>query len=682
MTNKKKKKRLLYGTEKQEFPPLTMDYGGYISPDQEAMYNTEEGAKQIVKPMGVGEQIGWTALDLLTEPVGQFTGKNLSAWLNPNAKFKGAKAGEGTAFNKLATQYVNPIGHGVASQIPGFGMISQGINSVKTGVQTATADTPEEQQQVAQQSALYAGGAGMGSAAFGAMGNMGNKSAPASDNSSGMASGIMGAAGSFGGTKMMKMGGKLLYQNGGNLGLNELEGPTHDEGGMTISPTTEVEGGETVMESENYVFSDTIKVPDSNKTFAQASKSIKNKYKLRPNDKLSEEAMHSELDVLMQEQEDIKSRMFDKQMEKTQKLLYGGDIMFDRNMQPVEMKSGGTIHINPKNKGKFNATKARTGKTTEELTHSKNPLTRKRAIFAQNSSRWNKKALGGGIDPVITPGNENQYPVDYMQPDPSLDVNVGAYNPYSWATGSSPYVQFGTDENQDITGNVDYMQPDVNLDVNMQPVKQKKQPFDASKLRIPNSAIAGVGAALKATQKQPLLLTPNMKMNYINTRPAEVLAEQQGEQSLAAGINALKSNPQTQGNFISNVGNLATNVNLGVGKNVAGIKYQGDVANTELANQEAQMRQAVARENNTLKTQHATANLLKMDKMIDDLSRIGQSQNLDNVKKQREDQILEMMATGIAKFDSKTGQLLVKLTKPDGTVTWTPYGEASADLGI
>ena len=49
------------------------------------------------------------------------------------------------------------------------------------------------------------------------------------------------------------------------------------------------------------------------------------------------------------------------------------------------------ININPKNKGKFNATKKRTGKSTEELTHSKNPLTRKRAIFAQNAKRWKHK---------------------------------------------------------------------------------------------------------------------------------------------------------------------------------------------------------------------------------------------------------------------------------------------------
>lgn len=48
-----------------------------------------------------------------------------------------------------------------------------------------------------------------------------------------------------------------------------------------------------------------------------------------------------------------------------------------------------SINIDPKNKGKFNATKKRSGKSTEELTHSSNPLTRKRAIFAKNAKKWN-----------------------------------------------------------------------------------------------------------------------------------------------------------------------------------------------------------------------------------------------------------------------------------------------------
>lgn len=49
------------------------------------------------------------------------------------------------------------------------------------------------------------------------------------------------------------------------------------------------------------------------------------------------------------------------------------------------------IKIKEKNKGKFTKTKRETGKSTEELTHSKNPITRKRAIFAQNAKKWNDK---------------------------------------------------------------------------------------------------------------------------------------------------------------------------------------------------------------------------------------------------------------------------------------------------
>ena len=49
-----------------------------------------------------------------------------------------------------------------------------------------------------------------------------------------------------------------------------------------------------------------------------------------------------------------------------------------------------TISINPRNRGKFTETMRRTGKTAEELSHSENPLTRKRAIFALNARKWNK----------------------------------------------------------------------------------------------------------------------------------------------------------------------------------------------------------------------------------------------------------------------------------------------------
>lgn len=90
--------------------------------------------------------------------------------------------------------------------------------------------------------------------------------------------------------------------------------------------------------------------------------------------------------------------------------IYNSDIdrvINDTQYEPNEYSKGGSIHIKPENRGKFNATKRRTGKTTEELTHSKNPLTRKRAIFAQNAKKWHHHPDGGHLDWSIP---QREYP--------------------------------------------------------------------------------------------------------------------------------------------------------------------------------------------------------------------------------------------------------------------------------
>lgn len=58
-------------------------------------------------------------------------------------------------------------------------------------------------------------------------------------------------------------------------------------------------------------------------------------------------------------------------------------------------KSG--IHIKPANVGKFTAYKKRTGKTTEEALHSKDPHVRQMANFARNAKKW-KHEDGGYVD--------------------------------------------------------------------------------------------------------------------------------------------------------------------------------------------------------------------------------------------------------------------------------------------
>lgn len=62
--------------------------------------------------------------------------------------------------------------------------------------------------------------------------------------------------------------------------------------------------------------------------------------------------------------------------------------LYDTTGITPRYRNGGGIHIKPENRGKFTETMRRTGKSAEELKHSSNPLTRKRATFAINARKW------------------------------------------------------------------------------------------------------------------------------------------------------------------------------------------------------------------------------------------------------------------------------------------------------
>lgn len=191
-----------------------------------------------------------------------------------------------------------------------------------------------------------------------------------------------------------------MYTIGGSLdqdkNITEYNGLPHDFGGLPLTDDIEVEDNETrgVGNTEDYIFSDSLQPdPKKKKTFADISKDIEKKYKGYENDKIAMQSKDKDLSELMFEQESLKQNKFEE------------DFTALVNNYPEQiMKMGGGIHIKPENRGKFNATKKRTGKSTEELTHSKNPLTRKRAIFAQNAKKWHHEfggvlelASGGGL---------------------------------------------------------------------------------------------------------------------------------------------------------------------------------------------------------------------------------------------------------------------------------------------
>ncbi len=71
--------------------------------------------------------------------------------------------------------------------------------------------------------------------------------------------------------------------------------------------------------------------------------------------------------------------------------------------QPMPGMAHGGIHIKPSHKGRFTAYKERTGKTTEEALHSKDPHVRQMANFARNAAKWHHEfggpamQMGGGV---------------------------------------------------------------------------------------------------------------------------------------------------------------------------------------------------------------------------------------------------------------------------------------------
>ena len=132
-----------------------------------------------------------------------------------------------------------------------------------------------------------------------------------------------GNIGSNGQQEMEQMGAAMKHAQGGLMHINE--GGTHEQnalGGVPIGPNALVEQGETI--NNDFVFSDRLKPKGSKRTYAQLSKSVDTKYKLRPDDKLSKEAKQMDLDRLAMQQETQKDEMSTKYMQKA--MACGGKI--------------------------------------------------------------------------------------------------------------------------------------------------------------------------------------------------------------------------------------------------------------------------------------------------------------------------------------------------------------------
>lgn len=561
-------------------------------------------------------------------------------------------------------------------------------------------------------------------------------------------SGLTGLIPSGGGMeKLSAIGAQISFKQGGLMHINE--GGTHEQnamGGVPIGPNALVEEGETI--NNDFVFSDRLTPMGSKKTYAQLSKRIDSKYKLRPHDPLSKEAKQMELDNLAFEQESQKEMMSYGGV-----MAYGGkaftgpvtQTVLNYNQEPSSMSNfmepesvyenpvnsqilakGGKIYIKPENRGKFTASANRAGMGVQEFArhvlankedYSSTQV--KRANFARNASKW-KHAMGGNMyddgGPMLAPINSpyritdinSQYSSDVPPIGPFLQNNQ--FSPFNFSGPNvdetyfdqdnlTPYTNAPLDYSAPITYNSPlgkqelksldipaYMQVDKSLGKvgtgNMYiPRKQVANEIN-NNLSEPNlmgkmqgtgldksnaatqnpygkvgnvgylSNLAGnlVKAGMVATSKPPIY-NPSLRLNRLNSTPAERLAALEGRREIQGAKDLIRRNATSSGQYLTNASLLGASSADQMARNIANIRQGYDTQNVGIGNQEAQLNQQITAANNLAKEQFRDNRLNQYNKILDSVIGANQQRFAKDVQANNyQNNILDLLETTDYKY--------------------------------
>lgn len=399
------------------------------------------------------------------------------------------------------------------------------------------------------------------------------------------------------------------FAMGGNL--TELNAPTHEEGGFTMGGH-ELEGTETIDTNNQYVFSDRLKVPGKKYNFSKASKIIKNKYKLRENDKMSDEAMQQELDDLMNTQEVLKQGM----MEKAYMKAYGGNMY----------ANGGPY-------------------TTPELYP-----TDAMGLFDPNTGQITR-IPDQGID--FTTFNRPQEPLLDFTPSqggyvPSTSQIVPELN-QTWApdrggvnfiNNTNKPVMIPRNTNNNIPNITNTFAPvgtpnDINESDNVnRDYNNKLSPYGYIA-----SALTTTGKVLaNQLQSKPTQL-PNIYLERLSKDPA-IQARIAAQNRLAVMNKALGQQADTSGQAVANIGmfntEAANNLAQTIGQQEAGI----NAANVQLSNQEKQINLGQFEKNALMNEQFKDNRLNNTMTNMDSYNHLAQTMNTDSIKNRQQNQMI------------------------------------------
>jgi hypothetical protein len=545
-----------------------------------------------------------------------------------------------------------------------------------------------------------------------------------------------GNIGSNGEQEIANMAAKMNYAQGGLMHINE--GGTHEQnalGGVPIGPNALVEQGETI--NNDFVFSDRLKPKGSKKTYAQLSKSVDTKYRLRPDDKLSKEAKQMDLDRLAMQQEAQKDEMSTKYMQKAMacggKIKgFGGQIMgpisqsmnvtngqntllamgglMSNFMEPTpqyynpadldnQYAHGGSIHIKPENRGKFTASANRAGMGVQEFAshvlankedYSSTQV--KRANFARNFG--GKKAMGGNMYDVGGPLEDFTYDNPQTAAYPSY-----MFNPNTDISPQEDFIEFPLEPTPAMAELPEGLSNTPTLDMsNYTPYENKyanqMQGKTTPTAQNPYGEVGNTGyltnlagnlvkAGMVATSKPPIY-NPSVKFGRMNANPAERLAMQEGRREIQGTKDIIRNNATSSGQYLTNASLMGSSAANKLAGTIGGIRQQYDVQNVGIGNQEAQLNQQITAANNLAKETFRDNRLNQYNKILDSVIGANQQRFATDIHANNyQNQAISMLKTKDFHVGRKDKNGMFEVLDINGNIVGTldNYGVAKDLLG-
>jgi hypothetical protein len=478
--------------------------------------------------------------------------------------------------------------------------------------------------------------------------------------------------GATGEQTMAKLAQGFQFKQGGLMHINE--GGTHEQnalGGVPIGPNALVEQGETI--NNDFVFSDRLKPKGSKKTYAQLSKSVDTKYRLRPDDKLSKEAKQMDLDRLAMQQETQKDEMSTKYMQKA--MACGGKIMSNGGsfMGPISQSMNVTNGQNT-----LLANGGLMSNFMEKPTVYQNPAN----LNNQYKYGGNMYALGGNPlnDPNVRQGANNLVNLGYI---PEMDQTIYDASDFN---ESSTDLQGRLNAIKDpyISNLVNARNPfevtSPNTEANFMGQKQGNA-FDkyAGSNQNPYPEVGNTGyltnlagnlvkAGMVATSKPPIY-NPSLKFNRMNANPAERLAMQEGRREIQGTKDIIRNNATSSGQYLTNASLMGSSAANKLAGTIGGIRQQYDNQNVGIGNQEAQLNQQITAGNNLAKEQFRDNRLNQYNKILDSVIGANQQKFATDVHANNfQNQVISLLKTGVYHMGKVDADGMYEILGPNNEV--------------